>query len=93
VTPEQRQHHDALLARAKANVAARAEEHRAAHAAHCHWTYEDGAYRSPWFWPTRADAEQASRTLPSALLGDGGPRVFAVHAAHCMCAEKEGATA
>ena len=55
---------------------------------HCHWTYEQGPYRSPWYWPTHADAEHASRTFP-AVGADGEPRIFAVHAAHCMCAEQE----
>jgi len=59
--------------------------------AHCHFTYEHGRYRSPWFWPTRADAEHASRAFTTPGT-DGEPRVFAVHTARCTCAEKEGVT-
>lgn len=58
---------------------------------HCHWTYEHGRYRSPWYWPTRADAEHASRALPAD--GAEAPRIIPVHAAHCTCADKEEVTA
>ena len=57
-------------------------------APHCHWTWERGSYRSPWFWPTQADAEHASGALGE-LGGEGQPRVFAVHTAPCACAQKE----
>jgi hypothetical protein len=72
-----------LHERAAANAAAHGE-HRERH---CHWTYTQGGYRSPWFWPTRADAEQASKSLPAP--GGPEPEVFAVHGTRCACTKEE----
>ena len=60
---------------------------------HCHFTYEHGKYRSPCFWPTRADAEHASLALMLPVGSPEGITVFQVHTAQCTCAEKEGVAA
>jgi hypothetical protein len=83
VTPDPQTRSAAIIAKARENAAA-----RAAQAPHCHWTWERGSYRSPWFWPTQADAEHASQVFP-ALGAEGEPRVFAIHTQHCMCPEEE----
>ncbi len=72
-----------LLEQASANAAARTA-HREKH---CHWTYTQGGYRSPWFWPTRVDAEHASQSLPA--KGGPEPEVFVVHGTECTCPKEE----
>lgn len=68
-----------------------ADEHKSPH---CHFTYRHGNYESPWFWPTRADAEQASLTFVPDPRVTEDPEVYATHAAGCACApEKEGTPA
>ena len=62
----------------------RAQAARTRHA-HCHWTYRHGRYVSPWYWPTRADAEHASRSMITDIRFTEAPEVYAVHADPCTC--------
>lgn len=57
---------------------------------HCHWGYRHGAYVSPWFWPTRQEAEHASGALSTGPGVTLAPEVYPVHANPCTCAHKEG---
>jgi len=57
---------------------------------HCHWTYRYRDYVSPWFWPTREDAEHASGVLSIHLGVTVVPEVYPVHADPCTCTHKEG---
>ena len=61
------------------------ESHKRIHGGHCHWTYRHGNYVSPWFWPTREDAEHASRSLIPDPRVPEDPEVYQVHGAHCAC--------
>jgi hypothetical protein len=63
-----------------------AEEH--AHP-HCHWTYRHGNYESPWFWPTREEAEQASRVLMLDPRVTEAPEIHATHAPNCACVPQQ----
>lgn len=54
----------------------------------CHWTYRLGQYRSPWYWPTRQDAERAADCLP-APANPTAPEVYQVHADGCTCQREE----
>jgi hypothetical protein len=51
-------------------------------APHCHWTYTVGRYRSPWYWPSQQEAQEAADRPRE---GAPAPHVFQVHAAECRC--------
>jgi hypothetical protein len=52
---------------------------------HCHFSYRRGNYVSPWFWPTRDDAEHAGRTMADDPRVTEQYEVYQVHGARCAC--------
>lgn len=59
---------------------------------HCHFTYRNGEYVSPWFWPTREDAEHASHTFVPDLQYPSQSEIYQVHGADCVCTPIEEGT-
>ncbi len=91
MTPEEM---EAWRADLKAQIAERSDSPRREPHDHCHFTYRHGNYISPWFWPTRTDAEHASRSLVPDPRVPEAPEVYQVHGAHCACTPvKEGVPA
>ena len=59
---------------------------------HCHFTYRNGGYVSPWFWPTYETAEHASRTFVPDPRAPEESEIYQVHGADCVCATVEEGT-